>query len=231
MSRRQIAAAGFEIEAVEQARRAEGEDAPARDGWRRARAFAGNRGLVVRLVAERPFRHAGREVVGHDHLAAAALFLRDRQASCDREPGPSRADWPSPDEPRRPLCPVVGNANAGDGAIAICAEELRVVAGRPNRWRRLDRCRSRRSGRSGSRRRVGGWRWGCGFRFRQDWGRSRRFRRGLRRQRRWLTRRPPPLEDRDEVSRHAANPGRRRRHRNHRDRRANRPPPSAPGHP
>ncbi len=121
--------ARLQIEAVEQSGRPEREDAPARDGWRRAWALAGNRGLVVRLVSVRPLGGAVREAIGHDHLAAAALLLRDRHASSHGEPRPSRPDRPPPHLFRRPRGPIIRDPQTRDRAVTCRAEELRVVAG------------------------------------------------------------------------------------------------------
>src|SRR4029450_5691090 len=99
--------AGFEIQTVENSRRAKREDAIACNRRRRARTLARNKGLEVRVVAMRPLGYPVGEAVGDDHFLIAALLLCDRKSARDRKARPSGPDGAPPHEPRRLARPVV----------------------------------------------------------------------------------------------------------------------------
>ena len=110
------------------------QDALADDGWRRPRAFAGQRIGIARFVRVRPERLARLQIVCDHAFILATLLLRNGLCSGDGESRPTRADRLSPKLCGRFCRPVGGELRSGQMAVAARTKELWEVRGALQRF-------------------------------------------------------------------------------------------------
>ena len=98
---------------------------------RRRRAWSGPADGFKETDAVGMFPHflAGGDLVADNRLLFATLLLRIQIIPDDGERGPTGTDVAAPEFPGRVACPVGGEPNAGQTAVAVWSAETGPVAG------------------------------------------------------------------------------------------------------